>query len=275
MEFEDIISQYQDPVLIKQGGQKIVYRVIDPKYGKVALKIGSFSSDANLERIRREVIVLRDIDSIYFPKNYEFKVVPNRRFVILEEYIESIPLSGCFAKYQDVKAALELIKHIIIALNVLWEKRVVHRDVKPDNILIPSSDIPKIIDLGIARLLDLESLTRTAAMRGPCTPFYAAPEQLNNRKTEIDFRTDQFSVGIILMQLLSKGQHPFDPAYVGGDSIIQNIITGNWNKRILEELEPKALKPLIFRLLGPEPYERYRNPIDLIGDIIKILEGLP
>jgi len=61
LEFEDIISQYQDPVLIKQGGQKIVYRVIDPKYGNVALKIGSFSSDANLERIRREVIVLRDI----------------------------------------------------------------------------------------------------------------------------------------------------------------------------------------------------------------------
>ena len=58
-------------------------------------------------------------------------------------------------------------------------------------------------------------------------------------------------------------------------TFIQNIITGNWNKRILEELEPKALKPLIFRLLGPEPYERYRNPIDLIGDIIKILEGLP
>ena len=70
-----------------------MYRVNHPIYGEVALKIGQYSSPQSLERINREVSLLKDIDSEYYPKNYDFQVLPPDRFLIIEEYIDSQPLS--------------------------------------------------------------------------------------------------------------------------------------------------------------------------------------
>lgn len=271
---QDILSAYSNPILLDQGGQKVVYRVTHPTYGESALKIGQYSSPESLERIRREVTVLKDIDSEYYPKNYDFEVLPNDRFLILEEYIDSKPLSSHLQDYTDPKDALNLIEHLVIALRIIWEKRIVHRDLKPDNILILTSAPPKIIDLGIARLLDMDSITRTLAMRGPCTPIYAAPEQLTNRKTEITTRTDQFNLGIILLQLLLNGEHPFDPTVVGsGASTVDNIMRGNWAKARLSAVEFAPLRPLLIRLLGREPYQRYRNDELLMADLRKAVEA--
>lgn len=186
----DVLSAYTNPILIKHGGQKVVYRASDPARGEVVLKVGQYSSPSSLERIRREVSVLKDIDSDYYPKNYDFQELSNDRFLIIEEYVDALPPSDCFQDFREPKSILEFIIHLVTGLTIIWDKRVVHRDLKPDNILIRQNGPPKIIDLGIARLLDLESLTRTLAMRGPCTPIYAAPEQLANRKTEISVRTD-------------------------------------------------------------------------------------
>lgn len=271
---QDILSAYSNPILLKEGGQKVVYRVTHPTHGESALKIGQYSTPQSLERIRREVAVLKDIDSEYYPKNYDFEVLSNDRFLILEEYIDSKPLSSHLQDYADPKHALGLIEHLVKALKIIWEKRIVHRDLKPDNILILPSAPPKIIDLGIARLLDMDSITRTLAMRGPCTPIYAAPEQLTNRKTEITTRTDQFNLGIILLQLLMRGKHPFDPTVVGsGASTVDNIMRGKWAKATLNAAEFAALRTLLTRLLGREPYQRYRNDELLMTDLRKASEA--
>lgn len=245
-----------------------------PTFGEVALKIGQYSSPQGLERIKREVAVLKDIDSEYYPKNHDFEILSADRFLILEEYIPSKPLSECFADYNTPKSVLDLTKHLVTGLRIIWDRRVVHRDMKPDNILILQNGTPKIIDLGIARLLDLDSLTRTLAMRGPCTPFYAAPEQLSNRKTEINFRADQFNLGIITLQLLLQGEHPFDPNIVGtGASTVENILNGNWAKSKLNEApDLVGIQPLIFRLLGHEPFQRYRTDGLLLRDLDNALE---
>ncbi len=270
---EDIISCYDNPKLLKKGGQKVVYHILHPLYGPSVIKIGGYSSSADLERIKREVALLQSISSVYYPKSYDFNILEDKRFVIIEEFIESSPLSYCYKRFETPKNILFLVRHLTIGLKLLWDNNIVHRDVKPDNILITNNNVPKIIDLGIARLLNYPSLTKTYYPRGPCTPYYASPEQLWNRKQDIDDRTDQFCLGIILTQLLLRGKHPFSPDLVGGDSIDNNILNDNWDRSILENIEVSELKLLIKKLLGHEPFERYRRSEDLLTDINCCIKG--
>jgi len=274
-QFSDILTTYQDAKLLKEGGQKSVFLFTHPIYGQAVLKIGIYTSPQTLERISREVRTLRGIDSPYYPKNHEFDVLDSKRFVIIEEYVKCMPLSDCINQYVEPRKAVLLLRELVNGLSILWSMNIVHRDLKPDNILITSNGSPKIIDLGIARLLDEESLTKTYALSGPATPPYAAPEQLLNRKAIIDIRTDQFNLGIILVQLLLGGFHPFNPQLVGsGIDIMNNIIENKWFKSFLDTDQYSSIKPLANRLLGKEPYMRFRKTELLVNAINLCLEGL-
>lgn len=273
--FQDILRQYPQKALLKVGGQKVAYRIDHPQYGDSVLKIGRYDSASTLERIRREIQTLRGIQSDYYPRNYDYQELSGQRFLIVEEYIESEPLTAHLHDYTDPVEAISLIRELIIGLDKLWERDIVHRDIKPDNILIRPNGSPKIIDLGIARLLKMESLTLTAAMWGPATKNYAAPEQLTNQKSFIDIRTDQFNLGIVLMQLVLDGRHPFDPAVVGnGSSTPENILAGRWQNAPLNSPKMKPLQPLVRKMLGGQPYRRYRRPAMLLQAVDECLEAL-
>ncbi|WP_165394792.1 protein kinase domain-containing protein [Methanofollis fontis] len=272
----DILDHYNNPELIYKGGQRIVYRFDHPEYGVVALKVGRYKTPDNpngwdIERIEREINILQDIDSQYYPKNFCFKKLPDGRYIIIEEFIDSTPLSHCMDTFKKPSEALNLIKNLVIGLNVIWKMNVVHRDLKPDNILIKESNLPTIIDLGIARSLDSTSITETL-LGGPCSKLYAAPEQLHYDKKRIDKRTDQYNLGIILVQLLLKGTHPFDPSLVGGNSIPHNIINGNWYTSIFNEPVLSPIFPLASQLLSPKPYQRFRFSNMILDKIDSCLE---
>lgn len=155
--------------------------------------------------------------------------------------------------------AVLLIHKFKSCIFTLRDKNIVHRDLKPENIIIRPSGIPCIIDLGIARFIDLESLTKTISPIGPCTPPYAAPEQLTNNKSSIDPRTDFFGLGIIALELF-LGIHPFDPAVVGNHfSIVENIMQ---NKYVVETTLVSSYGALIEFAKGTlqiQPYNRFRN----------------
>lgn len=271
--FADILSLYPNASPIKQGGQKSVFLINHQNFGECILKLGFYQRPQSLERIVREVKMLREIDSPYYPKNFDFQILDGNRFLIIEQYIESTPLSCILKEYTDQEKVLTLLRELVLGLMIIWNKQVVHRDIKPDNILIKDDGAPVIIDLGIARLLDEESLTQTIAQRGPATPAYAAPEQLQNRKASIDFRTDQFILGIITTQLLMGGIHPFDPAVVGGgENIMENIIQGRWIENFFVKPNLVFFKPLVEKLLGKEPYMRFRSPELLMKQIENCLE---
>ncbi len=275
MEYQDILARYPDAQLLKKGGQKQAYRVSHPDYGMVVLKVGTYESPRSLERIKREVATLKEIESPYYPKHYEFQVDEKKRFIILEEYIESLPLSACLTEYSDPKKALLLIRDLVIGLKVIWDKNIVHRDIKPDNILITPLGEAKIIDLGIARLLDLESLTTVG--RAPLTRAYAAPEQIRpNPGIKFNHRTDQFNLGIILVQLLLKGAHPFDPNLVNtGYSYEENILSGRWHNSFFNGPTLSKISPLASKLLGHEQFQRYRTPDLLLEGLDSCLTRLP
>lgn len=268
-----IFKRYPDAKLIKTGGQKAVFLIKHPKYGQSVLKIGECTTPKSLERISREVNTLREIDSPYYPKNYEFEIFDKNKFLIIEQYVDSKTLTDCMSNFFRPLQALSLLSELVNGLNILWDKQIVHRDIKPDNLLITTTGKVIIIDLGIARLLLLESVTESNLPSGPATPNYAAPEQLKNRKAMIDPRTDQFNLGIVTLQLLLKGKHPFDPRVVGeGSSIVENILAGRYHSEIFDDKEYLPMKPLIVKLLGSEPFMRFRN-IDTLIELIKQTAG--
>jgi len=259
--YDDILENYPDAAQIGRGGQKVVFVVNHPKHGHCVLKIGQFQSERTLERISREFSVLTSLASEYFPRVYSMEVFDDKRFIIYEQALPGVPLSERVTEFQEPKRALRLTKELVNALSLLWDRRVIHRDIKPANILIGENDRVFVIDLGIARLLDEISLTHTLADRGPCTPIYAAPEQLTNRKHEINHRCDQFALGIVLTQLLLGGRHPFDPQVVGeGDHIVHNILDGRWAFGEVEDSPGADFLPVVQKMLATEPHGRYRTP---------------
>lgn len=267
-------SYVEYPVLesYKESGQKQVYRIIHPVYGECIMKKGKCFSHMSLERIKREVNILKEIDSIYFPKNHEFNYSNTGEFTIFEEYINSKTLSESKAEFKgnEIKS-LKLLLSIVEGLEIIWNKRIVHRDLKPDNILILPDGSPVIIDLGIARILDEKSLTLTIQQNGPCTPVYASPEQILNKKNSIDIRSDFFSLAIILAELI-MGEHPFSVNVVGsGMSTFDNLLHNRYKLQYKDVVISDKTSAIIDKLLKIEPYERLRGVKQLTERIHEIL----
>jgi serine/threonine-protein kinase len=220
------------------------------------LKIGHYNSNTTLERIKREVAILSKLKSVYFPISFDFQIVDQSRYLILEELINGQTLDKEFQVFSSEFEACILLDKLLLAMTLLWTQKVIHRDLKPENIIISNKE-PRILDLGIARILDETSLTCSFAPFGPCTPNYASPEQLQNRKNSIDHRTDQFSLGIILGQLLLKGEHPFCPSILGNKkSIPENINADIWAKELLKTKTSMPVYNILEKMLGHEPYQR-------------------
>lgn len=243
-----------------KGGQKEVFTADHPHLGMVVYKTGKFSSLSSLERIKREIDFLVSVNTPHFPKNFSFHIDPaTDTFHIIEEYIDGISLGERTGILTDELKAVGFLKQILIPLTMLWDRQIVHRDLKPQNIMLRKDGTVVVIDLGIARFLELDSLTNTFNLIGPCTPVYAAPEQLRNEKRVIDERTDFFSLGIVVLEGY-LGFHPFDPAHVGNtNSIVENIIIGQYVQPSSTKSCSSGFAGLFKNLLRPRQHQRFRK----------------
>jgi len=160
---------------------------------------------------------------------------------------------------------LNLGKKMIDAIIHLSGIGLVHRDIKPDNIMFrEDGSTPVLVDFGIVRDLTATSLTETWAARGPGTPYYASPEQLNNQKSLIDWRTDQFSLGVVLCWA-RFGAHPFkhrnEPDFSA--ATVERVAgRGNRNNDFLTQICQSGL-PCLERMTRVWPVQRYRLPEEL------------
>ncbi|MCC6268112.1 MAG: serine/threonine protein kinase [Dehalococcoidia bacterium] len=258
---------YQLEAEVGSGSFKVTYRVRDPDGSPWALKV--FNQTEPDDRSAREIeaMAMCDDDTIAKLKSVDvFDTGTSRHLFMVEEYLAGGSLanrlqSGPLAR----EATLEVGTRLIHALCHLAPRRLVHRDIKPDNVMFRTEQFDAVlVDFGIVRNLTAESLTASWAVMGPATPLFAAPEQLQNAKAMIGPATDQFSLGVTLA-LASSGQHPFIAVGEGPNDAIRRVhANGPLPRTSVETLMSLGL-PVLIKMMSPWPIHRYRRPEDLLS----------
>ncbi len=169
----------------------------------------------------------------------------------------------------DPRTAAELIARVATALDYCHREGVIHRDIKPDNILIDERFEPRIIDFGIARDQSLDTLTSANDISG--TPYYMSPEQARFRKHHVGHRTDIYSAGAVLYEMLTK-----QPPFPGRDSL--SVLDSICNDRLkpvrsLNPRVPRALERICHKAMQKEPDLRYGTAQELADDLRAYLSG--
>jgi serine/threonine protein kinase len=200
-----------DLVELKSTGQKTVYTGISSEYDKVVLKI--VKPGQNIERIKREIEIVKECRGFNTSIIHDNNVISQdgqEYFYIIESFIDGVTLKEHMTQHGklDYDEVCKFLNAMLNILQILEQRRLVHRDIKPDNIIRTTNGEYFLIDFGIARDLTKESLTDTNNRFGPHTVGYAPIEQINNEKKHIDSRVDIYSVGLIAYEML-MGFNPF------------------------------------------------------------------
>ena len=216
--------ELSDVAPLAQGGQKVVFSARHPTEGPVVVKVILPGQD--LARIQREVAAVQQVKSRRVPSVLGTGTLTLqtgaslwiREERIAGESVRAILTRGPLAAAEVTQLGLNVLE----ALADAEKARIVHRDVKPDNIVRDQGGKYWLLDFGIARHLDLASLTASAALGGPATIGYAPPEQFRNRKREIDSRADLFALAVTMVECLT-GRHPFKDGARDAAEVLRRI----------------------------------------------------
>jgi TolB-like protein/Flp pilus assembly protein TadD/predicted Ser/Thr protein kinase len=261
---------------IGRGGQGVVYRARQKSLNRtVALKViglGHWATDAHLKRFRREAEAAASLDHSGIVPIYEvgerdgscyfsMKLVEGGQ---LDEVAKHEPMS--------IRRAVELIAKVARTVQYAHEHSILHRDIKPGNILLDGKGEPHLTDFGLARLVETEStVTRTLEVLG--TPSYMAPEQAVGNNAGIGSATDVYGLGAVLYQLLTG-----HPPFAGGTTYetIKLLLDTEprqprlWNSKIDRDLSTICLK-----CLEKDPKRRYPSALALAEDLDRWLKHEP
>jgi eukaryotic-like serine/threonine-protein kinase len=195
---------------LNHGGQKWVFSAKHNRDGDVVLKVVKPHSDP--ERTRREILAAQKVAHPRVPAILEVGTCQSnlgecvwiREHRIPGECLRPIVTRSALPALEVLRLGLQVLDTLVATAKV----DLVHRDVKPDNIIRDSDGAFWLIDFGLARHLDLESATGDGPLDGVGTVGYSAPEQMRNRKREIDGRADLFALGVTLFEA-ATGKNPF------------------------------------------------------------------
>jgi serine/threonine protein kinase len=249
------------------GAFKETFRgtTIDNNY--VALKILN-PAKCDLARTTREVQAMTKCDSDYIGKLYDFGEYSDSNGIkylyMLEEFFDG----GTLSQKLSSPVAPDIVRTYAVCLTKalinLKDLGIVHRDIKPDNIMFGETpNMPILVDFGLVRDLSASSLTQTWLPQGPGTPYFAAPEQLNNEKYQIGWRTDQFSLGIVLGFCLTL-EHPFMERGMTIPETVSSVAQRQKCTRSFHEKITNLGFENIIKMLEPWAVHRYSNPSGLL-----------
>jgi serine/threonine protein kinase/tetratricopeptide (TPR) repeat protein len=251
-------ERYQIISQLGQGGMGAVYKAHDNELDRlVALKVIRPELTTNpemLKRFKQELILARQVTHRNVIRIFDLGQADGFKFITME-YLEGTDLRGVLREKGKLtpEEAAKIILQICRALEAAHSEGVIHRDLKPQNIMLDASGRAYVMDFGIARSAYLPGMTQTGALVG--TPEYMSPEQAKGEK--IDERSDLFSLGVILYELM-VGQSPY---------YSETPLATLW-KRIQEKAKPlsevdptipKPLSDIVAKALEIEPENRFAN----------------
>lgn len=304
----DIIDRYQLTQLLGEGGMGVVFQAeqLTDIRRKVALKIIKRSSETNLTaaRFENECQAMAKLNHAGIAKVLDAGTTQSHRPFLVMELVHGDNLIEFANKNQlDLESRLKLFSQICEAVQHAHQKGVIHRDLKPSNILVSMNDgspIPKVIDFGIATALNQpESQEPIGTLLGGLTgtPQYMSPEQATWGTNEIDTRTDIYSLGILLYELIT-GSTPLSVASLKDLNPIELVEKVRKQKIIppskrIEEAQSKsvsskhssftskkyrihgALDCIVRKSLSSDPAQRYASAAELSADIDRFLDHTP
>ncbi|MFC1572212.1 tetratricopeptide repeat protein [Candidatus Eisenbacteria bacterium] len=298
-EIPERIGNYRILRLLGEGGMGVVYEAEqqDPRR-RVALKVisgGVFAGSRRIQLFRREIESLARLRHPGIATIYEAGRSDTGQHFFTMELVQGKPLQvyceadrgGSIVDQQHLRTRLTLFLDICAAVNYAHQRGVVHRDLKPDNILVthPAADSgnrmeprTKILDFGLARLTDTDiSLANIASKTGSMwgTLAYMSPEQVAGNREVIDLRSDVYSLGVILYEILT-GQRPYNV----DASFIHDYLRAI---RETPPLRPSGLnrcvrgdvETIILKSLEKDVAQRYQSVSALAGDIERFLGSKP
>ncbi len=239
---------------------------------KAALKILSpyLAAPDSLSRFRRERQLLARLEHPNIARLLDGGMSSSGEPYLVMEYVEGIRLDRyCEEQKLPVRGRLELMVKVCAAVTTAHQHLVVHRDLKPANILVTDDGEPKLLDFGIAKVLDSEATAeRTATANVFLTPMYASPEILRGEPATV--ASDVYSLGVVLYELLT-GRRPFDAAKLGPAGLLHAVTT-------TDAAPPGAdrdLDSIALKALARNPDERYGSAAQFADDMRRYLDGLP
>jgi len=271
------VGNYNVTARLGEGGMGVVYLVEHPVIGrKAALKAIHPHFGRNPEVISRFITEAKSINQIgheHIVDVTDFGTTPSGDFYFIMDYLQGESLASVL---QDAapfppERALRIALQIADALQASHEHGVIHRDVKPDNIILVAHgedrDFVKVLDFGLAKLVGSEAVTTRNTRRGSVlgTPYYMAPEQCEG-KNEIDHRADIYSLGVILFEMLT-GKLPFGGTGYGEVLLKHMTVPAPAARSLVPSLSP-ALDAILFRALAKSPSDRFQSMAELSAALL-------
>jgi serine/threonine protein kinase len=279
-----LVGQYRVETLIGSGGMGEVYRATDTNLNReVAIKLiqRGMNTDAILRRFRQEEEILASLNHPNIAHLYGNGVTDSGTPFFVMEYVAGTRVDEfCDQRSLALPDRLELFRKICAAVAYAHQHLVIHRDLKPANIWVKADGEPKLLDFGIAKLLDAagtEALAQTLTLERVMTPEYASPEQV--RGESMTTASDVYSLGVILYELLTS-QKPYR-LKTGTVEEISRAITEQTPARpsvaapARRRLLTGDLDRIVLMAMRKEPERRYNSAAQLDDDLRRHLEGRP
>ncbi|KAA0212762.1 MAG: serine/threonine protein kinase [Leptolyngbya sp. PLA3] len=269
---------------IHRGGQGVVYLAVqEATRRKVAIKVlreGPFASENDRSRFEREVQVLATLRHPHIVTVHDSGSCAGCFYFVMD-YVAGLPLDRHVELHAlTMEQRLDLMGTICEAVNAAHLRGVIHRDLKPGNIRIDPQGVPHVLDFGLAKLSGTEDLhasrgldmTQTGQFIGSLP--WASPEQASGLSHAIDVRTDVYSLGVMLYQLLVD-RFPYDVEGPLKDVLERIASATPANPRALSRLVHPEAEAIVMKALSKRPEDRYQNAGELGRDIRRFLAGLP